>query len=217
MGDWVTVMEDFRNIVLKETSKTDIRTPKTTNIQLTLLRNFAQTVSSQKKAKISTNFLAAAMHLAFLKSAVQNKLVVELPDDPLALAQRFASFTLEGISLTLKCSIITTDNQLDDEDMEFLKEYAKSTIKGPGFAGLRNPLHIALGLTPLCLLLPQSFSKKHVNRKTLTQVGVMNTTFWIWLTNPCSVMYSIGKWKAGAPVRNRKAGLADIVPDGGRL
>ena len=40
------------------------------------------------------NLLAAAMHLAFLKSTVQNKLVVELPDDPLALAQMFVSLTL---------------------------------------------------------------------------------------------------------------------------
>lgn len=211
------VMVDFKDVVLRDTPQQRTLGGQHSNVPLALLRSFVQTVSRQRKAKISTNLLAAAMHLAFLKSAVQNKLVVELPDDPLALAQRFASFTLEGISLTLKCSIITTDNQLDDEDMEFLKEYAKSTIKGPGFAGLRNPLHIALGLTPLCLLLPQSFSKKHVNRKTLTQVGVMNTAFWIWLTNPCSVMYSIGKWEARAPVGNRKAGLADIVPDGGRL
>ena len=103
MVDWVTVMEEFWNVVIKETSKTTIVPPKKSNIQLMLLQSFAWTVFSQKKAKISTNLLAAAMHLAFLKSAIQNKLVIKLPDDPLALAQRFVSFTwitLERIFLT---------------------------------------------------------------------------------------------------------------------
>jgi len=37
------------------------------------------------------NLLAAAMHLAYLKSAVQNKLVIELPDEPTVLAQRLVA------------------------------------------------------------------------------------------------------------------------------
>jgi len=63
------------------------------------------------------------------------------------------------------------ENQLSDEDMNFLREYAKSK-SGPGFAGLRNALHIALGLTPILLLEPVSLTKKHVNKKTVTLVGV---------------------------------------------
>ena len=94
MVDWVTVMEQFRKVVVQETSKTAIGQVKKSNIQLMLLRSFSHMVSSERKAKISMNLLAAAMHLAFLKSMVQNKLVVELPDDPLALAQMFVSLTL---------------------------------------------------------------------------------------------------------------------------
>ena len=81
-------MEEFREVVSQETLQLAVGQPKESNIQLMLLRSLVRTVSSQKKAKISTNLLAAAMHLAFLKSAVQNKLVLELPDDPLSLAQR---------------------------------------------------------------------------------------------------------------------------------
>lgn len=55
--------------------------------------------------------------------------------------------------------------------MNFLREYAK-TRSGPGFAGLRNALHIALGISPIMLLDPVAYTKKHVNRKTLTLVGI---------------------------------------------
>jgi len=82
------VVEEFRDAVVRHTPQTPVGQPKNSNIQLMLLRSLVRTVSSQKMAKISTNLLAAAVHLAFLKSAVQNRLVIDLPDDPLSLAQR---------------------------------------------------------------------------------------------------------------------------------
>jgi len=63
------------------------------------------------------------------------------------------------------------ESQLSDEEMNFLQEYAKSKSR-PGFTGLRNALHIALGFTPILLLDPVLLTKKHVNRKTVTLVGV---------------------------------------------
>jgi hypothetical protein len=87
-------MQQFRAVVMRHSSKAPISQPKNSNIQLSLLRSFVGTVASQKKAKVDMNLLAAAMHLAYLKSAVQNKLVIELPDDPLALAQRLVAPTL---------------------------------------------------------------------------------------------------------------------------
>jgi hypothetical protein len=89
--DWVKVMEEFRAVVIRHTQQTPVTQPINTNIQLTLLRSLVRTVSSQKKGKISTNFLAAGVHLAYLKSAVQNKLALELPDDPLSLAWRLVA------------------------------------------------------------------------------------------------------------------------------
>jgi hypothetical protein len=91
--DWVKAIEEFQDVVIRHIPQTTVSQPKSPNIQLSLLRSLVQTVSSQKKAKICTNLLAAAVHLTFLKSADQNKLVIELPDDPLSLAQRLiASF-----------------------------------------------------------------------------------------------------------------------------
>jgi hypothetical protein len=86
-------MEDFRDVVIRHTPHTSVDKPKSSNIQLTLLRSLVRTLSSHMMAKISTNLLAASVHLAFLKSAVQNKLVLELPDDPISLAQRLVGFT----------------------------------------------------------------------------------------------------------------------------
>lgn len=87
------MMEKFKAMVMRHTSKAPVSQPRNSNIQLSLLRSFVGVASSQQKAKISMNLLAAAMHLAYLKSAVQNKLVIELPDDPLALAQRLVAPT----------------------------------------------------------------------------------------------------------------------------
>ena len=84
-------MQQFQTVVMRGTSKIPVGQPRNSNIQLSLLRSFVGTVSSQKKAKISMNLLAAAMHLAYLKSAVQNKLVIELPDEPTVLAQRLVA------------------------------------------------------------------------------------------------------------------------------
>lgn len=169
------MIEEFREVVSRETLQPAVGQPKDLNIQLMLLRSLVRTVSSQKKAKISTNLLAAAVHLAFLKSAVQNKLVLELPDDPLSLAQRLVvSSLIEENCADLQCSIQTRENQLDDYDIQYLNDYTKS-IGGPGLAGLRNPLHLALAISPLFLLLPQSLSKKYMSRKTLILVRIITS------------------------------------------
>ena len=86
-------MKEFRDLVVRDTPQTHaVAQPKNSNNQLVLLKSLVQTMSSRKKAKISTNLLTAALHLSFLKTAVQNKLVLELPDDPLSLAQRLVAF-----------------------------------------------------------------------------------------------------------------------------
>jgi len=90
----VKVMVDFKDVVLRDTPQQRTLGGQHSNVPLALLRSFVQTVSRQRKAKISTNLLAAAMHLAFLNSAVQNKLALELPDDPLALVHRLVFLAL---------------------------------------------------------------------------------------------------------------------------
>lgn len=84
------VMEDFRGMVLRDAPRSH-PIGQHSNIQVALLKTLSQTVSRRTKSKILTNLLAAAMHLAFLTSAAQNKLALELPDDPVALIQRLVS------------------------------------------------------------------------------------------------------------------------------
>ena len=87
----------------------------------------------------------------------------------------------------------------------------KSTTR-PGFAGLRNALHIS----PLILLLPQALVKKYVNKKILILVGVMNTAFRGGLQFCDPDRYHAGKSEVAAPVRCQEAGLAHVIPDGRR-
>lgn len=101
MKDWVKVMENFREVILRDAPQPLTLSGQHSNIQLALLRSLVQTASTQKKAKIMTNLLAAAMHLAFLKSAVKNKLALELPDDPLALVERPVSSSIKSKKIVL--------------------------------------------------------------------------------------------------------------------
>lgn len=133
--DWVKVLQQYRTAVTRDT-KSPTSQPKQLNIQLSLLRSFVATISFQKKVKISNNLLAAAMHLAFLKSSVQNKAVIELPDKPLALAQRLVSPTLHNKTRAeCECSILSNGDELGADELQFLDEFMKSPT-GPGFAGL---------------------------------------------------------------------------------
>jgi hypothetical protein len=56
---------------------------------------------------------------------------------------------------------------MSPDDVAFLKSF-DSTVAN--FGTLRNALDYALGISPLCLLLPTVLSKKSVNHKTLIEV-----------------------------------------------
>jgi hypothetical protein len=181
MLDWVEAVENFRDVVVKGASKTPVGQTGNAqlDVQLSLLRSLVQTKANQKKAKIATNFLAAAMHLAFLRSAAEEKLSLDFPEDASALVKRFVpSFSSCGMDDDQERSIPSSENQIDPDDVEYLEEYTKAA-GGPGFAGLRNPLHLALAISPVFLLLPNALSKKHVNRKTLILACVVNIVLCI--------------------------------------
>jgi hypothetical protein len=181
MLDWVEAVENFRDVVVKGASKTPAGQTSNAqlNVQLSLLRSLVQTKANQKMAKIATNFLAAAMHLAFLRSAAQEKLSLDFPENASALVDRLVpSFLSCCLVDDLERSIPSSENQIDPDDIAYLEEYTKAA-GGPGFAGLRNPLHLALAISPVFLLLPNAFSKKHVNRKTLILACVVNVVLGI--------------------------------------
>ena len=64
--------------------------------------------------------------------------------------------------------IYRNSNKLGKEDQEFLLEF-QSAVRGD-LGSLRNSLHFALGITPLCLLMPYEWSKTTLNRLTLIKV-----------------------------------------------
>ena len=90
MLDWVKLLENFRQVVVQGASRHPVGQTGNVqlNVQLSLLRSFARTTANQQISKIATNFLAAAMHLAFLRSAAQEQLSVDFPDDAVALLDR---------------------------------------------------------------------------------------------------------------------------------
>ena len=57
---------------------------------------------------------------------------------------------------------------LGEDDQEFLQKFDSSMR---GLSSLRNFLHFALGMTPLCLLLPYDWSKVTLNWQTLIEVS----------------------------------------------
>ena len=59
--------------------------------------------------------------------------------------------------------------QFTQEDKDFLIVFESSS---DGLGGLRNPLHFALAISPLCLLVLKVLSKKSLNCKILLEVSV---------------------------------------------
>jgi len=90
MLDWVKLLEKFRRVVIQGVARPPVGHTGNVqlNVQLSLLQGFVRTTANQQTSKIATNFLAAAMHLAFLRSAAQEKLSVDFPDDAVALLDR---------------------------------------------------------------------------------------------------------------------------------
>ena len=66
------------------------------------------------------------------------------------------------------CGIYRNSQNLGENDREFLRKF-DSSVRGLG--SLRNSLHFALGITPICLLLPYDWSKATLNRRTLIEVS----------------------------------------------
>lgn len=83
MNDWIKLTQEFKNILSRE-GYTPTPIAAGENIQVQLLRCMVRMDATQKRTKISSNFLAAAMHLAFLKRSDKNNLV-DLPDSALML------------------------------------------------------------------------------------------------------------------------------------
>jgi len=70
-----------------------------------------------------------------------------------------------------------TASQFTQEDQEFLRTFDS---REAGLGGLRNPLHLAAAISPLCLLLPKDLSKKHFHRQTLIEASVVTHPFRIF-------------------------------------
>jgi len=87
MGDWIKLTQEFKNILSREGYATTPIAVDGGNVHLTLLRCMIRMDATQKRTKIASNFLAAAMHLAFLKRSDTSNLV-DLPDNVLTLFQR---------------------------------------------------------------------------------------------------------------------------------
>lgn len=90
MGDWVKLIKDFQSSLRREQSAPTATAIDQGDASLTLLRHMFRMDATQKHTKITSNFVAAAMHLVFLKRSDKN-LLVDLPDSPATLLQGWVS------------------------------------------------------------------------------------------------------------------------------
>ena len=66
--------------------------PDGLHIPITLLRSISRLKATTKRAKVTTNFLSAAVHIAFLRSAASNGLD-DLPETAQALMNQYVNST----------------------------------------------------------------------------------------------------------------------------
>ena len=83
MNDWIKLIQEFKNILSRERF-TPMPIAIGEDIQVQLLRCMVRMDATQKRTKIASNFIVAAMHLAFLKHSDKCNLV-DLPDNALML------------------------------------------------------------------------------------------------------------------------------------
>jgi len=61
------------------------------------------------------------------------------------------------------------ESMLDSRDMDLARTYLESDVNNTN--SLRNPLYIALGISPLCLLMPVQLMKVKIGRRNLLDVS----------------------------------------------
>ena len=83
MNDWIKLIQEFKNILSHERF-TPMPIAIREDIQVQLLHCMVCMDATQKRTKIASNFIVAAMHLAFLKRSDERNLV-NLPDNALML------------------------------------------------------------------------------------------------------------------------------------
>jgi len=98
MNDWIKLTQEFKNILSREgyplTPSCEGSAPAPVAIngenaeaELKLLSCMIRMDATQKRTKIASNFVAAAMHLSFLKRSDASNLV-DLPDNASMLFHR---------------------------------------------------------------------------------------------------------------------------------
>jgi len=146
--------------------------PDGLHIPIALLRSISRLKATTKRAKVMANFLSAAMYIAFLRSAASNGLD-DLPETAQALMIQYGNSTPSQCPfLMISIHRSPTTSQFTREDQEFLQLFDS---KEAGLGGLRNPLHLAAAISPVCLLMPVNLAKKSFHRQTLIEVTICNS------------------------------------------
>ena len=89
LSDWVQVLDNFKKISTRELPKSSLSLsfPSGLDVQMHLLRRFVHIAVTGKWTKIISNFISAAVHLAFLNSPGHKGEFTELPDRAIGLLE----------------------------------------------------------------------------------------------------------------------------------
>ena len=88
-----------------------------------------------------------------------------------------------------------TEVQFTQEDQEFLQSF---NSREAGLGGLRNPLHLAAVISPVCLLMTVDLTKKGFHRQTLIEVTIYNLWIWVYSNTEAQMSIALGNNKPEA-------------------
>ena len=86
LGDWVKLVADLDATLKRENTSLD-PSPAPGLVHIQLMRCLSRIEASHKRQKITMNWLAAAMHIAFLNSRQCGGYLRELPESAAVLAE----------------------------------------------------------------------------------------------------------------------------------
>lgn len=171
---WPKVFFNFRKIIRRD-EPCNLSIDIQTDPRLRLLKFVSQTDARASRARITANLLIAATHVSYMKLS-NTGFLPDFPDTMEELVSEYVFYlTLVILVLYLiEIPISSSRNSvLGPEHTEFVNGLFRHVDAGRngGLAGLRAPLHYALGISPLLLLVDKQLSKRGVDRDRILQVS----------------------------------------------
>ncbi|KAF9527083.1 hypothetical protein CPB83DRAFT_895515 [Crepidotus variabilis] len=170
LDDWTTLLNRFKKTYTRE-KRSQHLSVHPGNIHIGLMKSVVQCSTVGDLNNISANIFAAALHLEYLmKHSFADD---ELPE----LTENFQELTNICLGAHEAPSAANPATLLSEQEVAFWTEtFGNSTLstgrRAPSSGKERQPLHLALSISPLYLLIPNQIMSKQIGRENIISTSM---------------------------------------------